>query len=103
MMKPPPGIRKFDVQTGPVRLVLSSSNIAADRSNHSHNDLWTKLLQFSTEANFARKTSVLPRPSVQAVDWLSHGHDNGWPEKAAERFIYQTQLSMLTWVFRKKC
>jgi hypothetical protein len=59
------------VQTGPVCLVLSSSDIAADRSNHSHNDLWTKLLQCSTEATFARKTSLLARLSVHVVDWLS--------------------------------
>lgn len=53
VVMPSPGIRKLEVQTGPVCPVLSSSHIVADRSNHSHNDLWTKLLQCSTEKIFA--------------------------------------------------
>jgi hypothetical protein len=71
MMKPPPRIREFEVHTGPVRSIFSSSHIAADGPNDSHNDLWTKLLQCSTKTDLAHKTSVLTRLSLHVVDGLS--------------------------------
>lgn len=70
-MKPPPRIREFEVHTGPVRSILSSSHIAADGPNDSHNDLWTKLLKCSTEPTFAGKANPLTRLSAHVVDGLS--------------------------------
>jgi hypothetical protein len=51
-----------------------------------------------------KSNSLLPHHLQEFLtDIPVSNRDSGWPEKPADRFIYRTELSMLTSSFRKKC
>ena len=64
-------IRKLNMQTRPICPLLGAYHIAADRSDHGHDNLWPQAPKDSAKARFAGTANAPARPAGHLVDGLA--------------------------------